>query len=167
MPWSLAGDEEEERQTEPSLMSTGIILDFFVYKHQKSCIFQHETLLYFTVICSFSVAARPQELRLSTALPPDTAGLLIDYRYDHYQVQRELRLLVDVPDEWRTELHSDAIQSDAWRRDHGRQYTWRIGVDAATFLRDAAFSLPYTRGYTATGFFVKPYAKHLIGQDAR
>ncbi len=119
------------------------------------------------LICSFSVAARPQELRLSTALPPDTAGLLIDYRYDHYQVQRELRLLVDVPDEWRTELHSDEIQSDAWRRDHGRQYTWRIGVDATTFLRDAAFSLPYTRGYTATGFFVKPYAKHLIGQDAQ
>ena len=119
------------------------------------------------LICSFSVAARPQELRLSTALPPDTAGLLIDYRYDHYQVQRELRLLVDVPDEWRTELHSDAIQSNAWRRDHGRQFTWRIGVDATTFLRDAAFSLPYTRGYTATGFFVKPYAKHLIGQDAQ
>ena len=39
VPWSLAGDEEEERQAEPSLMSTGIILDFFVYKHQKSCIF--------------------------------------------------------------------------------------------------------------------------------
>ncbi len=118
-------------------------------------------------LCTIAVAARPQELRLSTALPPDTAGLIIDYRYNHYQVQRELCLLVDVPDEWRTELHGDAIQSDAWRRDHGRQYTWRIGVDATTFLRDAAFSLPYTRGYTATGFFVKPYAKHLIGQDAQ
>lgn len=119
------------------------------------------------LICSFADAARPQELRLSTALPPDTASLLIDYRYNPYRVQRELRLLVDEPDEWRTELHCDAIQSDAWRRDHGRQYTWRIGVDATTFLRDAAFSLPYTRGYTATGFFVKPYAKHLIGQDAQ
>ena len=119
------------------------------------------------LICSFAVAVRPQELRLSTALPPDTAALLIDYRYYPYQVQRELRLLVDEPDEWRTELHCDEIQSDAWRRDHGRQYTWRIGVDATTFLRDAAFSLPYTRGYTATGFFVKPYAKHLIGQDAQ
>ena len=121
-------------------------------------------LLFF---CSFAVAARTQELHISTAPSPDSAALLMDFFTAPYQVQRELGLLMDEPDKWRQELHEEEIQSEAWRHDHGRQHTWRIGVDATTFLRDAAFSLPYTRGYTATGFFVKPYAKHLIGQDAQ
>lgn len=47
------------------------------------------------------------------------------------------------------------------------QHSWRIGADITTFLRDAAFSLPYTRGYTATGFFVSPYAQHRIGLHAQ
>lgn len=44
---------------------------------------------------------------------------------------------------------------------------WRWGVTATTFLRDAAFSLPYTLGYTATGFFLDPYAQYTLNQQVR
>jgi len=40
---------------------------------------------------------------------------------------------------------------------------WLLTVDAATYLRDAAFELPYTRGYTATGFFLDPAARLFFG----
>ena len=107
-----------------------------------------------------------QELRVSTALPPDSV-LLIRYSDGLHQVQRELDLLTDPADEWSVVLEQEEAKSKAWQRKCGRLNSWLIGVDAATFLRDAEFSLPYTRGYTATGFFVTPYAKHLIGRDAQ
>lgn len=121
----------------------------------------------FLVSFAFCVVPKAQELELSSSRPPDSAQLLVDYFARPYRVHPELYLLQDVVDDWRHELHEDEIQSENWKHEHGRQHTWRIGVDATTFLRDAAFSLPYTRGYTATGFFVTPYAKHLIGSDAQ
>ncbi len=119
------------------------------------------------LLCSLGVALQGQEIEVSTARPVDTVGVVTDYFVRPYRVQRELLLLQDAVDDWRGELYDDDMQSEAWRRDHGRLHTWRIGGDATTFLRDAAFSLPYTRGYTATGFFVTPYAKHLLGSDAQ
>ena len=107
-----------------------------------------------------------QELRVSTALPPDSL-LVIRYSDGLHQVQRELELLTDPADKWSDALEQEGAYSKTWQRNYGRQNSWLIGVDAATFLRDAEFSLPYTRGYTATGFFVTPYAKHLIGRDAQ
>lgn len=113
-----------------------------------------------------SAVCMGQELRLSTALPPDSMRV-IRYSDGLHQVQRELGLLTDLPDEWHDMLDAEGVHSKEWQRHRGRQNSWLIGVDAATFLRDAEFSLPYTRGYTATGFFVTPYAKHLIGRDAQ
>ena len=107
-----------------------------------------------------------QELRVSTALPPDSL-LVIRYSDGLHQVQRELELLTDPADKWSDALEQEGAYSKTWQRHYGRQNSWLIGVDAATFLRDAEFSLPYTRGYTATGFFVTPYAKHLMGRDAQ
>ena len=107
-----------------------------------------------------------QELRVSTALPPDSL-FVIRYYDGLHQVQRELELLTDPADNWSDALEQEGAYAKTWQRHYGRQISWLIGVDAATFLRDAEFSLPYTRGYTATGFFVTPYAKHLIGRDAQ
>lgn len=45
-------------------------------------------------------------------------------------------------------------------------HDWHVGVDVTTFMRDAEFSLPYTRGYTALGYFVQPYAIRRINQFA-
>lgn len=41
---------------------------------------------------------------------------------------------------------------------------WTLGVDVNTFMRDAEFFLPYTKGYTALGFFLRPYAQHRLGR---
>ena len=114
-----------------------------------------------------ALALQGQEIKLGTALPLGRAAAEADTLPRPYRVQRELLLLQDTPDDWHTELRTDSEQPEAWQLQHGRLHTWRIGVDATTFLRDAAFSLPYTRGYTATGFFVSPYAKHLLGSDAQ
>lgn len=54
-----------------------------------------------------------------------------------YRVQRELALQCDSPMQF-------AVPST------------QFAVDVATFMRDAAFSLPYTRGYTALGYFSLP-----------
>ena len=108
-----------------------------------------------------------QEVRLSTSVQPDTDLILIRHTDGLHQVQRELTLLTDPADEWWTALEEDEVNTAKWQHKYGRMHSWLIGVDAATFLRDAEFSLPYTRGYTATGFFVTPYAKHLIGRDAQ
>lgn len=43
---------------------------------------------------------------------------------------------------------------------------WHVGVDVTTFMRDAEFSLPNTRGYTALGYFVQPYASRRINRFA-
>ena len=107
-----------------------------------------------------------QEFRVSTALPPDSV-VVIRYSDGLHQVQRELDLLIDPADKWSEALEQEDAYSKTWQCKYGRQNSWLIGVDAATFLRDAEFSLPYTRGYTATGFFVTPYAKHMIWRDAQ
>lgn len=107
-----------------------------------------------------------QEFRVSTALPPDSV-VVIRYSDGLHQVQRELDLLTDPADKWSDALEQEEAYSKTWQCKYGRQNSWLIGVDAATFLRDAEFSLPYTRGYTATGFFVTPYAKHMIWRDAQ
>lgn len=44
---------------------------------------------------------------------------------------------------------------------------WHWGAEATTFLRDAAFALPYTVGYTATGFFLDPYLQYTMKQQVR
>ena len=64
-------------------------------------------------------------------------------------------LLLDKPTLWLSD------QPDSL---HGH---WRWGVDVTTFLRDAEFSLPYTRGYTAVGFFASPFVQHRIKQHAQ
>ena len=87
---------------------------------------------------------------------PDTVTIVLSTP-PHYKVQRELRLL------------SESADYAWWMMPWGTPQLkggWHVGVDATTFLRDAAFSLPYTRGYTATGFFVTPYVGHKIGSDA-
>ncbi|MBR5726489.1 MAG: hypothetical protein IKX56_07135 [Muribaculaceae bacterium] len=115
---------------------------------------------------SLSGVCMGQELRLSTAVPPDSMWIISHSDGLHW-VQRELGLLTDPADEWYDSLDAEMVHSKDWQHKCGRLNSWLIGVDAATFLRDAEFSLPYTRGYTATGFFVTPYAKHLIGKDAQ
>lgn len=126
-----------------------------------------KTLILFVAV-ALSYAATGQEVRLTTSLPPDTGGSFVIRHSDGpHWVQRELSLLTDPADEWESELEDDDVRTEAWKHRYGRMNSWIIGVDAATFLRDAEFSLPYTRGYTATGFFVTPYAKHLIWKDAQ
>ena len=49
--------------------------------------------------------------------------------------------------------------------DSGGQWVWK--ADLTTFLRDAEFSLPYTRGYTAIGFFLNPTVSRRIGTKGR
>lgn len=107
-----------------------------------------------------------QELIIPAAVP-DKEAILINYPYYSCCVNRVLPMLCDEPDDWSYDIKSDSAQSREWQQKYGRLNSWRIGVDATTFLRDAAFSLPYTRGYTATGFFLTPYAKRLIGPDAQ
>lgn len=70
-----------------------------------------------------------------------------------YRVARELRLQTDGP---RLSGHTLGFAPD-----------WRVGVDVTTFFRDAEFMMPYTRGYTATGFFVAPYATRAVGEQAQ
>lgn len=107
-----------------------------------------------------------QELIIPAAVP-DREAILINYPYYSCCVNRVLPMLCDEPDDWSYDIKSDSAQSREWQQKYGRLNSWRIGVDVTTFLRDAAFSLPYTRGYTATGFFLSPYAKRLIGPDAQ
>ena len=64
-------------------------------------------------------------------------------------------------------LLTDEIEPLGVRHAKSWKRRWHVGVDATTFLRDAAFSLPYTRGYTAVGYFLTPYVKHSIGHHAR
>lgn len=118
------------------------------------------------ISAAFFGSVTAQELQISSSRTCDS---IISVRHSDGPkfASRELALLIDTPDNWRDELEYDSYYPLQWQQEHGRRHTWRIGVDAATFLRDAAFSLPYTRGYTATGFFVTPYAKHLIGDDAQ
>ena len=113
-------------------------------------------ILLATAFCGF---ARGQELQVLDPRPADSV-IHILYTDGLHQVQRELTLLTDPASYWWQENGVDALSG------YVEQKAWLVGVDAATFLRDAAFSLPYTRGYTATGFFVSPYAKHRIGRDA-
>lgn len=54
-----------------------------------------------------------------------------------YRVQRELALQADSAPQLAT------------------RHT-QFSIDVTTFMRDAAFSLPYTRGYTALGYFLAP-----------
>lgn len=124
---------------------------------------KHFILLLTLTAC---LAAGAQELTISTAVP-DRDVMVIYTPYYCNCVNRILPMLCDEPDDWSYDIASDTAQSREWQRKYGRLNTWRIGVDATTFLRDAAFSLPYTRGYTATGFFLSPYAKRLIGPDAQ
>ena len=107
------------------------------------------------------------EVRLSPLSQPDSDSIEINDSDGLHRVQRELALQTDPPDVWQEALQHDAERPHGRQLGYGRMHSWRVGVDAATFLRDAEFSLPYTRGYTATGFFVSPYAKHLIGRDAQ
>lgn len=107
-----------------------------------------------------------QELIIPAAVP-DREAILINHPYYSCCVNRVLPMLCDEPDDWSYDIKSDSAQSREWQQKYGRLNSWRIGVDVTTFLRDAAFSLPYTRGYTATGFFLSPYAKRLIGPDAQ
>lgn len=44
---------------------------------------------------------------------------------------------------------------------------WQVHLDVTTFMRDAEFSLPYTRGYTALGFFAAPTIRRQIGTVGR
>ena len=125
-------------------------------------------VVFFLVAFVLNSMMRGQEVRLTTTLPPDTDGCFVISHSDGlHWVQRELSLQTDPADEWDFELVQDDAHTQTWKHRYGRMHSWLIGVDAATFLRDAEFSLPYTRGYTATGFFVTPYAKHLIGKDAQ
>lgn len=74
------------------------------------------------------------------------------------QVQeRELDMMMDSPCLGFTGLGSNAVLSNNWSR----------GLDVTTFMRDAEFSLPYTRGYTALGFFAKPYFSFQKGERAK
>lgn len=77
---------------------------------------------------------------------------------------QEMPIVMDAP-EWlmgkdTLRLYAEEVTGDGWRN-------WRVGVDATTFFRDAEFFLPYTKGYTATGFFLNPYVKRNIGVHAQ
>lgn len=77
---------------------------------------------------------------------------------------QEMLIVVDAPSsplgKGDTCLGSTGSDGAWWRN-------WRLGVDATTFFRDAEFFLPYTKGYTATGFFLNPYVKRAIGGRAQ
>lgn len=47
-----------------------------------------------------------------------------------------------------------------------QNHPWQWGLDLTTFFRDAEFSSPYTRGYTATGFFLTPFVSHPIAEGS-
>lgn len=77
---------------------------------------------------------------------------------------QEMPIVMDAP-EWlmgkdTLRLYAEEVTGDGWRN-------WRVGVDVTTFFRDAEFFLPYTKGYTATGFFLNPYVKRTIGVHAQ
>ena len=61
-----------------------------------------------------------QELRVSTALPPDSL-IVIRYYDGLHQVQRELELLTDPADEWSDALEQEGAYSETWQRHYGRQ----------------------------------------------
>lgn len=44
---------------------------------------------------------------------------------------------------------------------------WQWGANVVTFLRDAAFALPYTAGYTATGDFLDPSVRYSMAGQVR
>jgi len=83
--------------------------------------------------------------------------------YNNTFASRGLSLLVDQPDIWLQE----ASFTDSCSRETVVWNKWRFGVDVTTFFRDAEFFLPYTKGYTATGFFLNPYAKRMVGSHAQ
>ena len=129
----------------------------YVGKKSYFCTMKRASLILLaTAFCGF---ARGQELQVLDPRPADSV-IHILYTDGLHQVQRELTLLTDPASYWWQKDGVNALSG------YVEQKAWLVGVDAATFLRDAAFSLPYTRGYTATGFFVSPYAKHRIGRDA-
>ena len=70
---------------------------------------------------------------------------------------RDLVLLTDGPADWEAARGAALLSGSPWR--------W--GVDAEAFFRNAEYFLPYTRGYTATGFFLRPYAVRQVGSHAR
>ena len=77
---------------------------------------------------------------------------------------QEMPIVMDAP-EWlmgkdTLRLNAEEGTGDGWRN-------WRVGIDVTTFFRDAEFFLPYTKGYTATGFFLNPYVKRTIGVHAQ
>lgn len=75
----------------------------------------------------------------------------------------EMSVLVDVPDVWgdvSEDVSSAGGANSYWSH-------WRLGADVTTFFRDAEFFLPYTKGYTASGFFLTPYAKRVLGRYAQ
>ncbi len=73
-------------------------------------------------------------------------------------------VVTDAPDYLGEE---DAYPAGAEEADDGCLGNWRYGVDVTTFFRNAEFFLPYTKGYTATGFFLNPYLKRKIGSHAQ
>jgi len=76
---------------------------------------------------------------------------------------QEMPIVVDAPDSWEdsgTLSNDNSSSNRCWQH-------WHIGVDVTTFFRDAEFFLPYTKGYTATGFFLNPYGKRKIGDHAQ
>lgn len=70
---------------------------------------------------------------------------------------RDLPVLLDLPNVFQPQ----GEQSASCLKD------WHVGVDVTTFFRDAEFFLPYTKGYTATGFFLNPYVRRSIGSNAQ
>ena len=78
---------------------------------------------------------------------------------------QEMPIFIDAPDNCKAaDSLDDAFEGE---NENGHGHMWRYGVDATTFFRDAEFFLPYTKGYTATGFFLNPYLKRPIGQHAQ
>ena len=104
-------------------------------------------------LIGFAVQAQQEVSSLEPQL--DSVAVEVPGSLPPMKVFPELYLLTD-------EIEPLGVRhAKSWKR------RWHVGVDATTFLRDAAFSLPYTRGYTAVGYFLTPYVKHSIGHHAR
>ncbi len=77
---------------------------------------------------------------------------------------QQMPIVIDAPNSW---VCGDSLCPDGAGVDGARWRNWRAIVDVTTFFRDAEFFLPYTKGYTATGFFLNPCVKRTIGANAQ
>lgn len=94
---------------------------------------------------------------LLLSVAPSFAGIKSLYEQEEYR-KRSCSHIVEVEVEPIMYCDFATCPEDSPRRDHNCEAnkTLYISPNVATFVRDAEYFLPYTKGYTALGFFLKP-----------